>query len=95
MLEAMACGTPVFAFPGGSVPEIVVEGSSGAISSSAEEMADSVRNTTYTPELVRGWVEQRFSVEIMVRRYVELYERILTGGLDLDGQLDFAKEIAA
>ena len=95
MLEAMACGTPVFAFPGGSVPEIVIEGSSGAISSSAREMADAVRNTTYTPEVVRGWVEQRFSVEIMVRRYVELYERILTGGLDLDGQLNFVKEIAA
>jgi hypothetical protein len=44
---------------------------------------------------VRGWVEQRFSVEIMVRHYVELYERILTDSLDLDSQLGFVKEIAA
>jgi glycosyltransferase involved in cell wall biosynthesis len=95
MLEAMACGTPVFALPGGSVPEIVRPGISGAISSSTEEMADAVRNTTYRPEVVRGWVEQGFSVESMVHRYVALYEAILTSGLTSGARLDFAKEIAA
>jgi glycosyltransferase involved in cell wall biosynthesis len=95
MLEAMACGTPVFAFPGGSVPEIVLAGSSGAISSSAEEMADAVRNTKFDPEVVRGWVEQHFSVDGMVQRYVELYERVLTKNLGSDAQDNLAKEIAA
>jgi glycosyltransferase involved in cell wall biosynthesis len=95
MLEAMACGTPVFAFPGGSVPEIVRQGRSGAISSSTEEMANAVRNATYIPEVVRGWVEERFSVEIMVQRYIELYERVLCNGLDSDARFAFAKEIAA
>jgi glycosyltransferase involved in cell wall biosynthesis len=95
MLEAMACGTPVFAFPGGSVPEIVLPGSSGAISSSAEEMAAAVRNTTYKPEVVRGWVEQRFSVDIMVRSYIELYERVLTKSRGSGARHDFVKEIAA
>jgi glycosyltransferase involved in cell wall biosynthesis len=95
MLEAMACGTPVFAFPGGSVPEIVRPGISGAISSSAEEMADAVRSATYEPEVVRDWVEQGFSVDIMAQRYVALYEGILTNGLDSRVRLDFAKEIAA
>jgi glycosyltransferase involved in cell wall biosynthesis len=95
MIEAMACGTPVFALPGGSVPEIVRPGISGTISSSAEEMADAVRNTTYAPEVVRGWVEQRFSVDIMVQRYVELYEGILTNGLDSGTRLDLGKKVAA
>jgi glycosyltransferase involved in cell wall biosynthesis len=95
MLEAMACGTPVFAFPGGSVPEIVHPGISGAISSSAEEMAHAVRNTKYKPEVVRGWVEQRFSVDSMVQRYVELYERVLNKNLGSDGRVDFVKEVAA
>ncbi|MGB0124819.1 MAG: glycosyltransferase family 4 protein [Silvibacterium sp.] len=95
MLEAMACGTPVFAFPGGSVPEIVLPGVSGAISSSVEEMADAVRNTKCSPREVRAWAEQRFSVEIMVERYIELYESILTNGLGSDGPLDLAKEVAA
>ena len=95
MLEAMACGTAVFAFPGGSVPEIVQPGISGAISSTAEEMADAARNTIYSPQAVRNWVEQRFSLDIMVQRYAALYERILCTGLASDIRLDLVKEVAA
>ena len=95
MLEAMACGTPVFALPGGSVPEIVRPGISGAISSTAEEMADAVRNTTYAPAVVRAWVEQQFSVEIMVQRYVELYEGILNTGIRSDVRLDLDNMVSA
>jgi glycosyltransferase involved in cell wall biosynthesis len=95
MVEAMACGTPVFALPGGSVPEVVRPGISGAISFSAEEMADTVRNATFRPEVVRGWVEQRFSVDIMVQRYVALYEEILSKRRDSRSQPDLAKVIAA
>jgi glycosyltransferase involved in cell wall biosynthesis len=95
MLEAMACGTPVFALPGGSVPEIVRPGISGAINSSVEELADAVRNTAYRPGAVRNWVEQRFSVDIMVRRYVALYEEILAKHLDSRAPLGPSKEAAA
>jgi glycosyltransferase involved in cell wall biosynthesis len=95
MIEAMACGTPVFAFPGGSVPEIVQANVSGSISSSAEQMAEAVRNTTYSPEVVRGWVEQRFSVDIMVQRYVELYEGILVAELAPDAKVHLVNEVAA
>jgi glycosyltransferase involved in cell wall biosynthesis len=95
MLEAMACGTPVFALPGGSVPEIVRPGISGAISSTAEGMADAVRNMTFAPNAVRGWVEQKFSVGLMVERYIELYEGILKKGCDSNVPFDLAKAIAA
>ncbi|MDT7817468.1 MAG: hypothetical protein QOJ42_7384 [Acidobacteriaceae bacterium] len=100
MLEAMACGTPVFALPGGSVPEIVRPGISGAISSSAEEMAEAVKSTAYQPEVLRSWVEQGFSVDIMVQRYVELYEGILTRGTDSGARvnldkINLDKEVAA
>jgi glycosyltransferase involved in cell wall biosynthesis len=95
MLEAMACGTPVFAFPGGSVPEIVFAGRSGTISASAEEMADAVRNSTFKPEIVRDWVEERFSVELMVQRYIGLYERVLINDMDSDARFGFVKEVAA
>jgi glycosyltransferase involved in cell wall biosynthesis len=95
MIEAMACGTPVFAFPGGSVPEIVRTNVSGSISYSAEQMAEAVRNTTYVPEVVRGWVEQRFSVDIMVQRYVKLYQGILTRELDPDAKVYLVNEVAA
>jgi glycosyltransferase involved in cell wall biosynthesis len=95
MIEAMACGTPVFAFPGGAVPEIVRAGVSGTISSSAQEMAEAVKDTTYSPELIRSWVEQRFSVDIMVQHYVDLYERILANGLDSDATVHLVEEVAA
>ena len=95
MLEAMACGTPVFALPGGSIPEIVRPGISGAISSSAVEMAHAVRNMTFAPSTVRGWVEREFSVDVMVQRYVDLYEGILENGLHSDVRLDPDKVVAA
>src|SRR6185437_3770303 len=40
MIEAMACGTPVLAFPGGSVVEVVADGVSGWICRDVEEMAE-------------------------------------------------------
>lgn len=95
MLEAMACGTPVFAFPGGSVPEIVKPGISGAINSTAEGMADAVRKMTFSANTVRGWVEQKFSVDIMVQRYVDLYEEILENGPHSDVRFNLGKVVAA
>jgi hypothetical protein len=81
--------------PGGSVPEIVQPGVSGAISTTAEGMANAARNTTYSPRAVRSWVEQRFSVDIMVQRYAALYERILCNSLASGVQLDHTGEVAA
>ena len=95
MIEAMACGTPVFALPGGSVPEIVRPGISGAIRSTAKGMADAVRNMRFPPNAVRGWVEQEFSVDIMVQRYADLYQGILEKGIHSDVRLDLGKVVAA
>ena len=39
MIEAMACGTPVIALPGGAVPEVVRDGVSGWICRDVDEMA--------------------------------------------------------
>jgi len=77
MVESMACGTPVFAFPGGAVPEIVSEGISGNISNSIAEMANAVQNLNFSPHMVRTWAQAMFSVERMVDRYAELYRAIL------------------
>src|SRR5947199_7244243 len=42
MIEAMACGTPVIAYPRGSVPEIVDDGITGFLVHNAEEAAKAV-----------------------------------------------------
>jgi glycosyltransferase involved in cell wall biosynthesis len=77
MLEAMACGTPVLALPGGSVPEVVVEGVSGHICRSTREMTRCIPDLKMRPADVRRYVEENFSVDVMVRRYVSLYQETL------------------
>jgi glycosyltransferase involved in cell wall biosynthesis len=79
MVEAMACGTPVLAMPGGSVPEVVRDGVSGYICRSVREMAKRVGNMNLKPRRVRGYVEENFSVERMVKNYIDLYQEILKG----------------
>lgn len=77
MVEAMACGTPVLAMPGGSVPEVVRNGVSGYVCNSIEEMAGHAMNLQLDPAEVRNYVEQNFSIEKMVREYVNLYKDVL------------------
>ena len=91
MVEAMACGTPVLAMPGGSVPEVVRDGVSGYLCRSVREMSRRVRDLNLDPASVRRHVEENFSVARMVKRYVELYHRVLSDALPQAGDTDLAK----
>ncbi len=79
MIEAMACGTPVLAFPRGSVPEVVKDGVSGYVCRTLDEMAEKARNLRLDAEQVRAYVEDVFSIAHMVDRYAELYREIGEG----------------
>jgi len=82
MIEAMACGTPVLALPGGSVPEIVKNGISGYVCSDAQEMAQRAAQLADEPmdaAAVRAYVEENFSVARMVDEYHDLYLQMLAG----------------
>jgi glycosyltransferase involved in cell wall biosynthesis len=76
MIEAMACGTPVLAFDGGSVAEIVREGVSGWICRDVEDMAERAASPAIAPESCRAYVATQFSCERMVNDYIALYERL-------------------
>jgi glycosyltransferase involved in cell wall biosynthesis len=77
MIEAMACGAPVFALEGGSVAEIVREGVSGCISSSVNAMVECCRRADeFDPRKVRQYVVEHFSTEKMARQYADLYMEI-------------------
>jgi glycosyltransferase involved in cell wall biosynthesis len=78
-IEAMACGTPVLALPGGSVPEIVSDGVSGYTSHSVNEMAERLRGLDLAPRQVREYAESRFSLQRMVNEYIALYSEIVSG----------------
>jgi glycosyltransferase involved in cell wall biosynthesis len=78
MVEAMACGTPVLAMPGGSVPEIVRDGTSGYICRSVKDMAKRVRELNFDAIAIRRYVEGNFSIERMVSGYLDLYREALS-----------------
>jgi glycosyltransferase involved in cell wall biosynthesis len=81
MIEAMACGTPVLALPGGSVAEVVKEGVSGNVRGTAAELAECARTLDIPVPIVRGYMEEFFSVERMTRDYINLYSEILRDGV--------------
>jgi glycosyltransferase involved in cell wall biosynthesis len=78
MIEALACGTPVLAYPNGAAPEIVRHGETGFL---CADEADLTRRLGEVGDLdrhaCREAVETDFSVERMVNAHVELYEAVL------------------
>ncbi len=80
MIEAMACGTPVIAYPRGSVPELMVDGQTGFICSSEEEAAGAVRRIRDLPRRhCRAIFEARFTARRMADDYLAIYEALLRG----------------
>jgi glycosyltransferase involved in cell wall biosynthesis len=80
MIEAMACGTPVIAFPAGSVPEIIDEGITGFIVNDEAEAAAAVgRLRELDRRQVRACFERRFTARRMAEQYVETYRHLLKG----------------
>ena len=76
MLESLACGTPVIAFPEGSAPEIVEHGVTGFLVADEDGMADAVaRLDAIDPAACRSACERRFGVATAVRAYEAAYRR--------------------
>src|SRR5439155_13109342 len=77
MIEAMACGTPVIAYPCGSVPEVVDDGVTGFICDNLGDAAKAVeRVSTLSRKRCREVFEERFSASRMARDYLAIYERL-------------------
>ena len=78
MIEAMACGTPVIAYPRGSVPEVLEDGVTGWIVEGLEEAVQAVeRVPLLSRSRCRQVFEERFSASRMVQDYVKLYRQLL------------------
>jgi glycosyltransferase involved in cell wall biosynthesis len=79
MIEALACGTPVVAFRGGSVDEVLDDGLTGFIVETVEEAVAAVgRVDAIDRRTCRAVFEQRFSVGRMAEQYLEVYQRLIT-----------------
>src|SRR5437016_1657820 len=78
MIEAMACGTPVIAYPYGSVPEIMKEGVSGFIVPDAQSAAAAIKNVDKIDrKKCREYFETRFTSARMAEDYLAIYQRVI------------------
>lgn len=78
LIESMACGCPVVAFNQGSIPEIIVQGKTGFVVSSVEEMINAVKKIDIiSRDYCRRYSLEKFNAKVMADGYEELYKKIL------------------
>ena len=78
MIEAMACGTPVIAYPNGAVKEIVKNKETGFIVNNSKEMAEAIKKINQiSRKKCRQRVEENFSEEKMIDCYEKVYYEIV------------------
>ncbi len=76
-MEALACGTPVIAFPAGALPEIIEHGRTGFIVNDVNEMAKAIVEVDrIDPDRCREAARVRFSLERMTAEYLSLYQSL-------------------
>lgn len=78
VIEAMACGVPVIAYNRGSMPELIEHGVTGFLVDTLDGAVEAVAHVGDLDRAAcRRRVEERFSVERMTSRYLDLYQAIL------------------
>jgi glycosyltransferase involved in cell wall biosynthesis len=79
VVEAMACGTPVIAYPLGSMAEVIDEGVTGYLVADAAAAAVAVEHAVLLDrQAIRRTAERRFGAARMVDDYLKLYRQLLT-----------------
>ena len=74
MIEALACGTPVIAFPEGAAAEIVIDGENGMLVADEAEMARAIRAvSSIDPLRCRSSVAERYDISVTVTGYEHVY----------------------
>jgi len=78
MLEAMACGTPVLAFPEGAAPEVIEDGVTGFLCDDEVAMVDALGRVASINRVdCRAAIEEYFSTNRMVRDHLDLFEDLV------------------
>jgi glycosyltransferase involved in cell wall biosynthesis len=78
MIEAMSTGTPVIAWPNGSVPEVLEDGLTAVLVDTLDAAVRAVETARRMDRpAIRQRFETRFTARGMVTRYIHAYERVL------------------
>jgi glycosyltransferase involved in cell wall biosynthesis len=80
VIEAMLSGTPVIAFRRGAMPELIVDGVTGFLCNTEDEMVEAAgRLSEITPQACRRHVIEKFSATAMYERHQALLDLAGTG----------------
>ncbi|MHB1244643.1 MAG: glycosyltransferase family 4 protein [Gaiellaceae bacterium] len=78
VVEALACGTPVIAFPRGSMGELIEDGSTGFLVGGVDAAVAAVgRAAALDRAAIRARAVERFGVARMVAEYLDAYAVVL------------------
>ncbi|MFE1597294.1 glycosyltransferase [Methylobacterium sp. ID0610] len=78
--EAMACGTPVIAYPAGALAEVVEPGRTGFLVETPGAMAAAIREAgRIDSETCRRIAAARFGLRPMIEGYLATYEQLIRG----------------
>ena len=86
VLEAMAHGKPVVATPVGGTPELVTDGETGllvpprdpqALAAALQRLLEDAELSRRLGEAGRRRVEERFSLDAMNRRVLQIYDEVV------------------
>ncbi|MBZ9577661.1 glycosyltransferase family 4 protein [Patescibacteria group bacterium] len=78
MIEAMASGVPVIAYPNGAVPEVVKDKKTGFIAKNIKEIVKAIKNIDKIDrKKCRARVKKYFTVEKMVDDYEKIIKRLI------------------
>lgn len=76
MIEAMACGTPVIAFPKGSVPEVVDNGITGFVVDDIDGMIQAVHDIQSIDRIeCRKRAFEKFDVSVIAEQYLQIISK--------------------
>jgi glycosyltransferase involved in cell wall biosynthesis len=82
MVEALACGTPVIAFPEGAVRELVIDGKTGFLVDDERAMGVAIgRLPRIAPRDCRAWVRHHCDVEVVAAAYERIYQSVALHGV--------------
>ncbi len=74
MVEALACGTPVIAFPEGAARELVVDGQTGFLVDDEQAMATAIGQLPIiAARTCRAWVAEHCDVDVVAAAYERAY----------------------
>jgi glycosyltransferase involved in cell wall biosynthesis len=77
MVEALACGTPVIAFPEGAARELVVDGTTGFLVDDESAMSAAVhRLPGLAARDCRAWVAEHCDVDVVAAAYERTYRSV-------------------